>query len=82
MRSHKVGQEKKLSVNINLFFSFCTEISNLKWNLKLTLKFLFVRCNSITFQLGAVLWYSLLIQEHCKLIIFDDISTFFKPPFT
>ena len=36
-------------------------------------RFVFITCNGITFQLGAVLSYSFLIQQHCKLIIFDEI---------
>ena len=41
-----------------------------------------IKEEGIIFQGCDELSYNRFIQEHCKLITLDKISTFFKPPFS
>ena len=60
-----------------------TEVLKLRFELKM--KFfpnaLLTICTEISFQSWEIWLYSFLTQDHCKLEILLDMSTFFKPQF-
>ena len=63
-------------------------ISNLQskkrheWNVNNFPKYLFMRWERITFHLWKFSSQSFWNQEHCKLIVFEDISTYFCTRFS
>ena len=52
----------------------------LEWNLNFDPNDNAIKCSGINFHSWKLLSYNLRIQEHCRLTILYDISTFFKPP--
>ena len=48
---------------------------------KFILKALLIKCIGISFQSWEFRSHNFLTQEHCKLDVLPDMSTFFKPPF-
>ena len=55
--------------------------SRLEWIIQHSLKIFLIKVQGIIFHLWKLSSYNFLTQEHCKLIIFDFMSTFFNPPY-
>ena len=53
-----------------------------EWNLTFFLRQLSIKQESVIFQGCDKLSYNCFMQEHCKLIILDKISAYFKPRFS